>query len=185
MGHLRKGQGVEMLLEATGIAIKQIPELHVTIVGGGELLDQLKDQAQRLKIDDHVIFTGFVASNDEMRRHLLAASVAVALYENTPENFTRYTDPGKPKEYLAAGLPVLISDVPAIAQTIEAAGAGLIVDDSASALADAMVELLSDPKRLMAARTAALKLAATFRWDTIFTTAFKTMNYTFSAKRKG
>ena len=183
MGHLRKGQGVERLLEATAIAVKQIPDLNVTVVGGGELLDTLKAQARSLKIASHVVFTGFVANNDAMRRYLLNGSIAVALYEDRPDNFTRYSDPGKPKEYLAAGLPVLISNVPMIARQIEAAGAGLVVNDSAKALATALVAMLTSPKKIAAAQTAALKLAATFRWDRIFDEAFRTMGYQLAGSK--
>lgn len=175
MGHLRKGQGVERLLDAVAIAVKRVPDLSLTIVGGGELLDQLKTKAKTLKLGNHVTFTGFVASNDAMRQHLLEASLAVALYEDTPENYTRYSDPGKPKEYLAAGLPVLISDVPAIAGEIQAAGAGQIVDDSADALATAMVDFLTHPKKLAGAQAAALTLATRFRWNRIYDTAFRAM----------
>ena len=89
MGHLRAGQGVERLLEATSIAVKQMPDLKLTIVGGGELLDTLEIKAKKLGLENAVTFTGFVASNDEMRQHLLDASLAVALYEDTPENYTR------------------------------------------------------------------------------------------------
>ena len=182
MGHLRKGQGVETLLEATAIAIKQIPDLTLTIVGGGELLGPLKDQAKSLGINQHVTFTGFIASNDEMRQHLLTATLAIALYENTPDNYTRYTDPGKPKEYLAAGLPVLISDVPAIARQIEAAGAGLVVDDDPTALAAAMTQLLKDPHQLATTQTAALKLSKTFHWDAIYDAAFRQMDHQLNVR---
>jgi glycosyltransferase involved in cell wall biosynthesis len=179
MGHLRVGQGVERLLEATAIAVKKIPDLQLAIVGDGELLEPLKVKAQTLKLDEHVTFTGFVADNQSMRRYLLEANLAVALYEDSPDTYTRYSDPGKPKEYLAAGLPVLISDVPAIAREIDAAGAGLVVDDSAAALATAMVALLKDPKKLAVVRAAALRLAATFRWDRMYDQAFRAMSYHF------
>lgn len=183
MGHLRAGQGVGTLIDAVAIAIRKIPKLQVMIVGGGELLDTLKQRAAKRKLSSQVTFTGFVADNATMRDYLMQATVAIAPYQATPDNYTYFSDPGKPKEYLAAGLPVLISDVPQIAEVIANAHAGMIVQDTPASIATGIVTVLKDPKVLRAYQESALSLARSFDWNTQFSQTFEAMGYDFDKRR--
>ena len=64
------------------------------------------------------------------------SSVAVAPYAQTDETFTRYADPGKLKAYLAAGLPIVLTDVPPNARELERRRARSSSRTIAAALAD-------------------------------------------------
>ncbi len=174
MGHLRPGQGADLLLQAMPKIIAKNPTIRLRLIGGGPLLEALKAQAKDLKIDKAVEFTGFVPTNEEMRSLLLQGTVAVAPYVDDQTTYTRYTDPGKPKEYLAAGLPVIITKVPAFAEIIDQRQAGKAIDYNADQLAAAALELLTSPKLGQFKENAQL-LAAESTWEMVFDQAFKKM----------
>ncbi|TSC65633.1 MAG: glycosyltransferase [Candidatus Berkelbacteria bacterium Gr01-1014_85] len=174
MGHLRTGQGVDRLIQAWPEINQMIPKARLRLIGGGSLLTEYQSMVKKLGLSDRIEFTGFVPTNQEMRRLLAEGSISVAPYVDDPENYTRYTDPGKPKEYLAAGLPVVITKVPAIAETIQEQHLGLAIEDNLHALAKAIAKLLSDPE-LDSYRARAIAFAQTQTWQLIFSAAFKEM----------
>lgn len=175
MGHLRPGQGVELLLEAMPLVLAKNPKLKLRLIGGGPLEAEVKKQITALRLGKSVELTGFVPSNEAMRAALLEGTIAVAPYVDDDTTFTRFTDPGKPKEYLAAGLPVIITRVPKFAETIEARKAGLAIDYDKHQLASAILKLLGS-KDLNQYQANARQLASESTWDKVFNQAFKEMN---------
>lgn len=168
MGHVRPGQGVETLLEAMNIVLKKVPDAQLVIIGGGPLVEPLKDQAAALKISSHVTFTGFIEKFSDMMKLLRQATVAVAPYVDDEQTFTRYTDPGKPKDYLASGLPVVITKVPQVAWEIDHRRCGLAVDDTPEDIARAIVEVLANKELREEFQRNALLMAADYTWDKVF-----------------
>jgi glycosyltransferase involved in cell wall biosynthesis len=168
MGHLRPGQGIENLLLAMKRVIQDIPDAQLLIIGGGSLEPSLRALTSTLGLQEQVQFTGFIDQFSDMLRLLRGASVAVAPYVDDESTYTRFTDPGKPKDYLASGLPVVITRVPYVAQEIKARRCGLVVDDTPEGLAKAIVRLLKDKDLRQEFRVNALKMAADYTWDQVF-----------------
>jgi glycosyltransferase involved in cell wall biosynthesis len=153
LGHLVERQGVATLLSA-------LDGRHADVIGTGPLAAELRAQAP-----EHVTFHGYVAAHRDVERLLSEAAVAVAPYRQTAETFTRYADPGKLKAYLAAGLPIVLTDVPPNARELAAeAGAEVVADDPA-ALRDAIERALASAERWRARRAAALAYARRFDWN--------------------
>ena len=170
-GHLRPGQGVERVLAVMPDVIAQVPQAHLLIIGGGPLEQPLRGEIERLHLEDRVQITGFLKNVQEAYRLLRASAVAVAPYADVPENFTRYTDPGKIKDYLASGLPVVITNVPRVAEEISARGCGIAVQDTPEALAGALVRLLKDDRLWQSCREHAAQMAQDYTWDRVFSRA--------------
>ena len=172
MGHIREGQGVEMLIHAMRDVIKKIPEAHLLIIGGGPLENNMRNQVKRLKLEKKVKFTGFVKKFTDVQKYLQDGAIAVAPYVDDSRTYTRYTDPGKPKDYLASGLPVVITKVPQVAYEIEKNKCGLAINYNKRELTDAIVRLLKDEGKLSFFRKNAFKMAEKYGWDKIFDEAF-------------
>lgn len=59
VGRLTYQKGFDILLKAFKVFSKRVPNAHLTILGEGELKDDLWEQAVNLEIIDKVTFTGF------------------------------------------------------------------------------------------------------------------------------
>ncbi|MDD5731014.1 MAG: glycosyltransferase, partial [Candidatus Omnitrophica bacterium] len=126
MGHVKRNQGLELIIESLKDILKQVPDAKLMIVGGGDLEAVLKKTVQKEGLSRSVEFKGFVPDHKEVETLLSACAIGLALYEPDPQSLTWYTDPSKPKQYMACGLPVIITDVPWIAQEVKAKGLGLV-----------------------------------------------------------
>src|SRR5260370_19427200 len=146
--------------------------VKLLVVGDGPYRAALERQSAELGVADAVEFAGFIDDHHEIERRLAGSTLGLAPYVPDPESFSRFADPGKIKTYLACGLPVILTNVPPIAPLLEERGAGRIVPYEAGALADAIVEYLTDRERLEQARTAAIALGAEYAWDRVFAAAF-------------
>lgn len=171
MGHLRQGHGIEMLITAMTTVIKKIPKASLLIIGGGALEDKLKVQAKRLKLTSSITFSGFIEKFNDVNNLLRSSAIAIAPYEDNNKTFTRYTDPGKVKDYLACGLPVIITKVPQVAWEIDKNKCGLAINYNQEELSKAIITLLKNKNLLGLCRKNALKMAKKYTWDKIFNKA--------------
>jgi glycosyltransferase involved in cell wall biosynthesis len=164
LAHLVRRQGADLLLEA--LALLRAREAGVTadVIGTGPLEPQLRAQASELGLDGVVDVHGFVADHRDVERLLASASLGVAPYRPGEATFTTHADPGKIKAYLAAGLPVLLTDVPPNATELAAEGGAEIVPFDARALADATLRLLDSPQTWQSRSRAALAHSQRFDW---------------------
>jgi glycosyltransferase involved in cell wall biosynthesis len=118
-----------------------------------------------------ITFHGLIEDHAEVERILSRCAIGLAPYEPAPGSFTPFADPGKPKDYLACGLPVLITDVPRVARQIAEAGAGRLIEYTPESLRDAVVGILTDEQVYRRMRECAIELGARFDWTAIFADA--------------
>lgn len=168
LGHLREGQGVDLLISAIPDVIKKEPKAHLLIIGGGPLEDKLRKKVIQMGLEKHIKFSGFVENFSDVEKMLRGAAIAVAPYVDDSKTFTRYTDPGKAKDYLASALPVVITKVPQVAFEIEKKNCGIAINYDRKELSRALVRLLVNDKLLKVYRKNALEMAKEYAWDKIF-----------------
>jgi glycosyltransferase involved in cell wall biosynthesis len=178
LGHLVPRQGVATLLDA--VAARD--DVMADIIGTGPLEAELRAHAHRLGLQDRVTFHGYVADHSEVERLLSEAAVAVAPYRQSDETFTRYADPGKLKAYVAAGLPIVLTDVPPNAGELAAEAGAELVADEAAAIADAISHALASPEQWRARRESALGYARRFDWNVLLADLLAKLDLTPSAK---
>lgn len=168
LGHLVPKGGVELLMQAFPHVVKAVPQARLVIIGGGPLLESLRRMARELAIADSVVFHGHIADHRDVEKILSHCAIAAAPYQPDEASVSVYSEVGKPKAYLAAGLPVVLTSVPEIAHTIADRDAGVVVQYSRESLCAGIVGLLSSEQRLRNARAAALALGASYSWDKVF-----------------
>jgi glycosyltransferase involved in cell wall biosynthesis len=155
LGHLVERQGVHTLLSA-------LEGRPADIVGTGPLEAELRARAPA-----NVTFHGYVPDHRDVERILARAAVAVAPYVQTDDTFSRYADPGKLKAYLAAGLPVVLTDVPPNARELSSEAGAEIAADDPRAIADAITRALTSTDQWQARRDAALAYVRRFDWNVL------------------
>jgi glycosyltransferase involved in cell wall biosynthesis len=173
MGHLLEKQGVEKLIQAMKEVTNKIPKAHLLIIGGGPQEAKLKKDVIRLKLEKSVKFTGFIEKFSDVEKMLQDAAIAVAPYLDNKDTYTRYTDPGKPKDYLANGIPVIITKVPQVAYEIEKSKCGIAINDDKKELVNALLTLLTNNKMLDEFRKNTIVMARKYSWNRIFDKALK------------
>jgi glycosyltransferase involved in cell wall biosynthesis len=167
LGHLVPRQGVELFVDALALLAQRGEPLSADIVGTGPLETALREQVKRARLDDLVTLHGFVHDHRNVEHILSRASVAVAPYAPTPDTFTRYADPGKLKAYLAAGLPIVLTDVPPNARELGREAGAVVVEHDRTALADALAAAHRSEEEWSSRRDAALTYARRFDWATL------------------
>lgn len=172
MGGLLKKQGIQLVIKSLPDIIRVIPKVKFTIIGSGPYEAELKEQVIKLHLEKYVVFLGYIPSHQEVENRIAKAAIAIAMYEEKDDNFTYYTDPGKVKNYLGAGVPVLITDVPYIARMVEKARCGIIVPYDKEKLSDKLIEFLSNEDMIKDYRLNALRFAKKYDWNKIFANAW-------------
>jgi D-inositol-3-phosphate glycosyltransferase len=134
VARLERIKGQDLLLEAFHDLAADDAALRLVIVGEGREENHLKGLAQRLGIEDRVLFTGRLGDNG-----VAALAKGALAWVHTPrdEPFGIVLLEG-----MAAGVPVLATAVGGIPFT--AGDAALLVEPSAKAVADGVQRLVHD-----------------------------------------
>jgi len=137
VGRLREEKGFDVLLEAAARVIHQFNHpIKFMVIGTGELADPLITLARELKISDHVIFTG-PRSDIEF----LLSGMDLFVCSSFWEGFSTAV-----LEAMAAGVPVLATDIPGNRELITAGINGWMVQPrDAVALADEIMKIINLP----------------------------------------
>src|SRR6185369_6502307 len=171
MGHLLEKQGVQKVIEALPRIVKKIPNFKLLIVGGGEYKIVLENKVREISLEQYVIFTGWVNDREKIDGIMSESAIAVATYK--PEkrqlyNFTYYADPTKLKDYLGAGLPIVLTNVSYNTSEIATKKCGILVQYDEKDIAKAVIRLLTNKKTLTDYRNNAQAYAKEFDWSEIF-----------------
>jgi glycosyltransferase involved in cell wall biosynthesis len=177
LGHLTEGRGTAALLDALALLRSRGWSLDLDVIGDGDQLPLLKRQTARLGLAEAVRFHGYVADHREVERLLAEGSVAAAPYLAAESTFTRWADPGKLKAYLAAGLPIVLTDVPPNAQELSREAGAEIVGHTPDELAAGIERVLASPEAWRERRDRALDHARRFDWPNLFSELFVELGF--------
>lgn len=142
VGRLAEGKvkGFDLLLMAAYLLEEMLPNIQVLIVGDGPRRPFLEDVAKRLHIRDRVHFMG--GTNDV--RIALGLMDLFVFTSRWPEAFGLTII-----EAMAAGKPVVATDVGAVPEIIRHGQDGWIVpSDDPAALAQSIAQLLGNPEMI-------------------------------------
>ena len=163
VGRLSEHKNVDMLLEAIDSASSQLDTtVSCGIIGDGPEREQLEEYADKLDIDTHVDFLGFVEADEAVIGNIKAASVFVL--PSTREGF-----PNTILEANACGVPTIVIDHEENGSTavVEDGVTGFITEDSAEAIAEKLMRCLTDDALLAELSTGATAFGRAHDWDVI------------------
>lgn len=141
-----RSRGCGVMIEAFERVIQQVPGATLWLVGPFNhppYEAEIRHLIKRRGLGDTVKLVGRV-SHPEALRWIERAAVGLNAYQSVPQY--RECLPTKVLEYMAAGIPVVASDVPANRNIVQDAGCGLLSEPADSGqYADAIVYLLTHP----------------------------------------
>lgn len=152
-------RGSEELLEAVALTSGVV----MLFVGGGDALPRLRERSAAPDLAGKVIFKPRMPYA-EMMQYTAAADLGISLDKDTGLN-QRFSLPNKVFDYAAAGIPMIVSDLPEVRAFAESSGAGTVAERlDPQYLADLMTSLLADPDEMARKAAAALKAAESLNW---------------------
>lgn len=120
-GAVNMGRGIELAIRA----MQHLDGALLRIAGAGDVLDDLQRLTKELNLTDRVQFLGRVPF-DQLADITRTASIGLSIEEDLGLNY-RYALPNKLFDYIHAGIPVLVSDLPAMRSIVEENGVGEVL----------------------------------------------------------
>jgi phosphatidylinositol alpha-mannosyltransferase len=159
VGRPEKRKGLKYLVRAFVGVQRAIPDSRLIVVGAGKF-DRYEAAVRRAKLHD-VVFRSFVPFNELPRYH---RSAHVFCAPNTG-----FESQGIVLlEAMAAGLPIVASNIDGFAGVLTHGVEGLLVKrEDPSALAEGLVELLRDPVKSAQMVIRGRERVEYFRWDRV------------------
>ena len=163
-GHLYPGRGLELMLELA----RRSPEI-VFVWAGGEP-EALGGWATRLEADgiQNVRLLGFVPQRDlpliQAACDVLLMPYQRAIAVSSGGDTAAFASPMKVFEYMAAGRPILSSDLPVLREVLNDGNAVLLDPQEVDAWEAALKSLVGDEPRRIRLGEAARRGAARYSW---------------------
>jgi glycosyltransferase involved in cell wall biosynthesis len=149
---MQRHRRFEILLQGFALALKQLPQLRLLILGRGTYQDTVaKEPARRLGLGDRVLFPGYV--KDGYVAALNTFDIKIFLMPGSDGSCRAV------REAMAMGKPVICARRGMLPEIVTDGVTGLVVDDTPENLAAAMVRLARDRKLRRAMGRAARKKA--------------------------
>jgi glycosyltransferase involved in cell wall biosynthesis len=151
VGRLSREKNHEVLLKS----LQQIPGAYLVLVGNGELRGTLTRQVHALGLADRVRFMGEITP-EQVRAVMNRCDLFIfpSLYEAMPMALI---------EAMAAGMPIVASDIPAHREVLQ--GTGILLSPTPQELSRAANRLLSDTSYAEEMGRKAAERAKTFSVD--------------------
>ena len=161
-GSLVQYKGPDILLKSFKIVKKEFPNTKLIFAGRGPMLDYLTELAKKLDLENNVMFTGFV-EDEKKPLYYKAADIFCLPSTTMAESFGIVN-----LEAMAAGIPIVASDLGGIPDIVKHGENGLLAKPrNVQSLADALTYLLKNEDLRKKFGNKGRELADNYSWDKI------------------
>ena len=165
VGHLVPRMGLELAIRGTKLLAEVGIAVQLDVVGRGPEFVRLAALVRELGLQESVAFRGYLEGEQAVQNWLASAGIGIAPYLRSPGSITKFADPGKLKNYLCAGLPILMTDVPPNSRDLESAGVAVLMDETPEAFATGVEQVFGNPDEWVSRVKASRLLAEEFDWN--------------------
>lgn len=120
-GSVNVGRGIDLAIGA----MQHLDDAALHIAGTGDVMDEMIRLALQLKVQHKVVFLGRIPF-DELAAITRRAAVGISFEESIGLNY-QYALPNKLFDYIHAGIPVLVSDLPSMREVVDAYEVGEVL----------------------------------------------------------
>ena len=125
-GKVNLGRGVDWAIDA----LEWLPQCRLVVAGDGDLLEQMKAYAAGKPWSDRIEFKGRMMP-EELERLTPQADVGLVMLEDMGLNY-HYALPNRIGDFVQAGVPMVVSDLPEMAAVVRRFGIGEVIKDAES-----------------------------------------------------
>jgi len=159
-GSLNIGRGLELVIRA----MQFTRNTHLVLIGKGDIESDLRQQVSTMGLSGRVTFTGRIMP-DRLSDYTWQADLGLSLEEDLGLNY-RFALPNKVFDYIQAGVPVLVSDLPEVRTLVEKYHIGMInTTGNAEELGTLISEILVNEKQLSEWKLNLKKAASELCWE--------------------
>lgn len=157
-GRLKRYKSVDHVIRAFAIAVRDVPNAHLEIIGRGDDEQRLRSIVSELSLQDSVTFQGFV---DDQRKVELLSSAYVVVNPSKKEGWGITNI-----EANACGTPVISADSPGLRDSVSNDVSGLLYPyGDIEALARMIARILTDTNTRTSLSEGAVGWARHFSWN--------------------
>ena len=158
LGRIKKYKSVQHLISAFRIVKEKLPDASLTIVGDGDYVDELKALTSQLQLEDSVLFTGYVSSEEKVER-LRKSHVAVLPSLKEGWGLTNI-------EANSVGTTVVAANSPGLRDSVKNNETGFLYEyGNVEELAEKLLIILTDESKRKELEQNGLLWAEKFNWD--------------------
>lgn len=162
-GSLFDYMGVDLVIRAMPRILKKIPGVKFEILGGGEEKESLEKLVKNLGISKSVIFHGWITDRSKLEKILSDSALGVATFNtNILDEKVKNADPGKLRDYMLMGMPVITTEAISYSKKIIEGKCGIVVKYNVDSVVNAVVKLLTNKEVLKEYRENVLKFIQSF-----------------------
>jgi len=153
-------RGAEELIAS----LRFLDNVLLLIIGGGDVMPQLKIMAKNLHVNDKIQFFDRMPA-EELQNYTMMADIGLSIDKDICPNY-HFSLPNKLFDYIHAGLPVLASPLPEIRKIVEHYQVGRIIHGhEPEILANDIQSMLDDKAALNFYRHNCLKARDKLNWE--------------------
>lgn len=144
--------------------IKERRDTCCLIIGDGKIKNELEVLVRKLGLEEFFVFTGRIYHN-LLPNFLSVSDLGLACFPSA--ELYNYASNIKVFEYLASGLPVIVSPTGDLPYYIDYGRAGIVSQPDFDHLSKALLKLLSDDRKRKSIGIHAKEYAKNFDWETL------------------
>lgn len=159
-GVILHGRGLKIIFEI----MKYLNDYVLIILGDGDHLEFYKNLALKLKIEKQVFFLGRIPQ-ENLINYTAGADLGLSLIENISLSYY-YALPNKLFEYIMAGVPSIVSNLPQMKEIVEKYNVGKVVEiDKHHDIINVIKEICENPDTKSSLKNNCLKAAYELNWE--------------------
>jgi len=162
VGSLNNEAQLHPLIFGMREVVKERKDVSCLIMGDGVARQNLQQLVHKLNLEDYAVFTGRVP-HAVVPKFLTICDIGFSCF---PElDYLRFSSNIKVFEYMASGIPVVVSPEGDLPFYIDYGRAGVITKPDVNGLSKTLIDLLSDEKKRRRLGNHAKKYVRNFDWE--------------------
>jgi glycosyltransferase involved in cell wall biosynthesis len=180
LGNLDGSRGLDTAIRAVALLKERGRHARLSIIGSGPSIEPLRELAAALGIADRVAITGRLPFA-EVERIMTQANVGLIPHYSTPA--WNSTIPNKLYDFMAMGMPVVVSDARPTARVLEEVQCGRVFRErDVEDLAAAMTEMGDGAKRMQLGERGRRAFESKYNWTVDEERLFQAVDHAMRAR---